>query len=173
MTEEKHAVSKYDNNKSTKIAKIDKTITKLGNKTKLRGLIFYGSGLMKRIYGKRWIGSPWLNLNLSFVGMENVEYIDVTDNRIDLDSGIFLGVSGLKTFIVSGSEMSSFSAQTADTIPAVEILGLANLKFDLNIFQSTSSRIFKNLKSLMRLELSSNSLSFLTQNTFSTNNQMT
>ncbi|XP_059141009.1 toll-like receptor 4 [Physella acuta] len=107
------------------------------------------------------------------INSENLEYLDLTDNGFIYPTGKIQGLTGLKTLLSSGNDFSDFSPTFLDSFSAVENLALANCRFDLNSFQSNSLRIFKNLKLLKRLDLSLNSLSFLAQNTFSTNQQMT
>ncbi|XP_059141004.1 toll-like receptor 13 [Physella acuta] len=149
------------------------TDVKRKNKTKFKGLIFYGSKSLKYLNVRKSIDSARLNINISFVGMENLEYLDFTDNGFKAASGKFEGLTKLKTILASGNQLSDFSPTFLDSVPNVENLALANSKFDLNSFQSNSSRIFLNLKSLKRLDLSLNSLSFLAPNTFSTNPNLT
>ncbi|XP_059141007.1 toll-like receptor 4 [Physella acuta] len=115
----------------------------------------------------------WLKINISFVGMENVEYVDARDNGFNQGYGKCEGLTGLKTLLGSGNDFAFFSPTSFDSISAVENLALANCRFDVNNFQLNSLRIFRNLKSLKRLDLSLNALTFLAENTFSTNPNMT
>ncbi|XP_059141008.1 toll-like receptor 4 [Physella acuta] len=105
--------------------------------------------------------------------MENAEYLDARDTGFRLAYGKFEGLTGLKTLLGSGNDLSAFSPTFLDSFSAVENLALANCMFDVNNFQLNSLRIFINLKLLKRLDLSLNALTFLTQNTFSTNPNLT
>ncbi|XP_059141002.1 toll-like receptor 4 [Physella acuta] len=150
-----------------------KRIVKSKNNTKVKGIIFYGSRSLKYVHVGKSIQSSWLNSNISLVGFQNVEYIDGTDNGFKFATGRIEGLTGIKTLLFSGNDFSVLSPSFLDPFTTVEILAMANCRFDLNSFQSNSLRLLTNLKLLKRLDLSLNSLSFLAHNTFSTNHQMT
>ncbi|XP_059141010.1 toll-like receptor 13 [Physella acuta] len=134
----------------------------------------------------QWMGSKIAFLRLlTLRNLENVYFygaleddtgskcLDLTDNGFRNATGKFQGLTGLKTVLFSGNHFSDFSPTFLDSFSTVENLALSNCRFDLNSFQSNSLRIFMNLKSLRRLDVSLNSLSFLAPNTFSTNPNMT
>ncbi|XP_059141011.1 toll-like receptor 4 [Physella acuta] len=151
----------------------DEIIVKRKNNTKLKSIIFYGSKSLKYLHIGQLMDGANLDINISFVGMENVEYLDASDNGFQFATGRIEGLTKIKTVLFSGNDFSDFSPTFLDSFSAVENLGLANCRFDLNSFQSNSLRIFMNLKSLKLLDLSLNSLSFIAPNTFSTNPNMT
>ncbi|KAH9509274.1 hypothetical protein Btru_046651 [Bulinus truncatus] len=134
--------------------------------------IFQVSDKLKTIIAREAISSSALNIDIKFVGAENLEHLDLSDSILHTFTGSIHGLTSIKTAILSGNGMSQLSVNFFDPFPTLENLALAKCQLDASFFSLCSKRVFQNLTLLKQLDLSFNYLRIFNSGTFLYNSKL-
>ncbi|KAK6964458.1 TLR cluster1 member 30 [Biomphalaria glabrata] len=121
---------------------------------------------------QRLVMSQSFEYHFILVGAQNVTSLDISDSGFYRFNGLMEGVSAIKTLIISGNDVSVLSVSFFDTFVSLENFAISSCKLDRDFISLNSRRIFQNHTRLQELDISSNSLNYLSQNTFSYNNRL-
>ncbi|XP_059161269.1 toll-like receptor 4 [Physella acuta] len=153
---------------STKIVTKEKASTEMGS----RGIQIYFSKSLKIVRAARVVSSSKFNRRFNFVGAKNFELLDLSDSGFKNFSEPLHGLIGLRYLDLSSTHMSIMTENWFDYLPKLETLVLSNCQLDANFMAKKSGRLFSQLKSLERLDLSSNSLTLLADDMFANNSHL-
>ncbi|KAH9492906.1 hypothetical protein Btru_032583 [Bulinus truncatus] len=115
----------------------------------------------------------YLNVKCRVHGGQNLLYLDVTNDVLELFEFPIVGFPNLKTFKISYNDLSSFTKSLFDFLPSLESLYVDHCQLSSSFMSQYSDRVLKNLTNLTLLDLSYNSLDILSPKTFSENNKLT
>ncbi|XP_055867123.1 toll-like receptor 4 [Biomphalaria glabrata] len=122
---------------------------------------------------KRLVPGLSLQLDVTFCGADNLQYIDISDSGFHTFTGHIRGLSSVKTAIISGNDISILSEYFLDEIYGLENLAVSKCQLDRNFIALKSARILQNITKLKVLDISNNSLNGLSKGTFSRNSELT
>uniref|UniRef100_A0A2C9LIS6 TIR domain-containing protein n=1 Tax=Biomphalaria glabrata TaxID=6526 RepID=A0A2C9LIS6_BIOGL len=121
---------------------------------------------------KRLVPGLSLQLDVTFCGADNLQYIDISDSGFHTFTGHIRGLSSVKTAIISGNDISILSEYFLDGIYGLENLAVSKCQLDRNFIALKSARILQNITKLKVLDISNNSLNGLSKGTFSRNSEL-
>ncbi|XP_059161193.1 toll-like receptor 4 [Physella acuta] len=107
--------------------------------------------------------------NGTFVYADNLVYLDVSDGGGSMFTHHLHGLTNIKAFILSGSELTVINRTFFDTMPSLETLDLSSCKLSGQFMAESGGRLFQNLQYLKQLDLSFNQLAFLSPEIFYNN----
>ncbi|XP_059161373.1 toll-like receptor 4 [Physella acuta] len=131
--------------------------------------ILYVSKSIKHFVISRVFSYFTIELNFRVIGAEHVLYLDLSDGGGSRFNALVKGLTGLRTFLLSGNDLFELNAQFFDTMPSLQALDLSGCNLNREQMSSSSERLFLNLQNLQQLDLSFNSLTSLSSRTFSSN----
>ncbi|XP_059161388.1 toll-like receptor 4 [Physella acuta] len=132
-------------------------------------IILYVSKSIKYVGLSRVFPRFTIQWNVRVIGAERVLYLDVSDGGGSRFSALVKGLTGLRTFLLSGNDLFELNPQFFDTMPSLQALDLSGCNLNREQMSSSSERLFLNLQHLQQLDLSLNSLTSLSSSTFSSN----
>ncbi|KAK6964485.1 TLR cluster1 member 31 [Biomphalaria glabrata] len=133
---------------------------------------FYISENLRYINARRLVISSLVEDHFIIYGAHNAEYLDISDSGFKDFTGIVEGFTSLRTCILSGNDLSKVSIPFFEYLPSMENLALSNCRLERDFMSQHSHVLFKNLTRLRQLDLSSNSLNYLSKNTFLFNSHL-
>ncbi|XP_059161267.1 toll-like receptor 4 [Physella acuta] len=112
------------------------------------------------------------DLTVNVVRGERLQLIDISDSGFNNFTKPISGFTGLRFVDLSSNQMSVVTENWFDYLPKLETLVLSNCQLDGNFMAKKSGRLFSKLKSLQRLDLSTNSLTILSEDMFVYNSHL-
>ncbi|XP_059154837.1 toll-like receptor 4 [Physella acuta] len=112
------------------------------------------------------------DINLTFVGAENLCYVDLSYSRGRRYTCPIRGLNNVKTFILTGNNIIDICGDFFDTMPSIETLDLSRNQLQNGNMFALDGRLFQKLFNLKQLELSFNHISALSSNIFHTNKKL-
>lgn len=126
----------------------------------------YVSRSLRHLIFREFIDVSYLNRIIHFKGADRVVQLDFSNCGFTTFTGEIHGFTGLKILNASGTDLRIVSVSFLDTFPNVEVLSVANSLLPNWLLANYGDRLFHKLTKLKLLDLSSNSLALLHQQTF-------
>ncbi|XP_059166605.1 toll-like receptor 4 [Physella acuta] len=136
------------------------------------GLLIFVLTSVRMLNCRRLIASTTLNLRITVMKGEQLELVDISDSGFNSFFVPILGLTGLRFLDMSSNLIYVFSEDWFDYVPKLETLVLFNCELDGSFMAKKSGRLFSRLNSLLRLDLSSNSLTILAEDLFANNTRI-
>ncbi|XP_059166612.1 toll-like receptor 4 [Physella acuta] len=165
----------FDWRKYFKLSERSDSVSSLADLPKITrptGILVYIFRSVRILNCRRFIASTTLNLRITVMQGEQLELLDISDSGFNSFFVPILGLTGLRFLDMSSNLIYVFSEDWFDYVPKLEVLVLFNCELDGSFMAKKSGRLFSRLNSLLRLDLSSNSLTILAEDMFANNTQI-
>ncbi|BFZ09822.1 hypothetical protein BsWGS_12860 [Bradybaena similaris] len=135
-------------------------------------LRIYMSESLKYMKISNTFGHSRLDMDIQFIGATNLIYFDMSDGLVRNFKINIKGLEALKTLKISANDASVLSETFFDGMCHLEELHISSCNLNATFMSNQSARIFSNLLDLKRMDLSSNYLTSLSDETFARNTLM-
>ncbi|XP_059149089.1 toll-like receptor 4 [Physella acuta] len=141
-------------------------LSQRGTKFVEKGIIVYMSSSLRYLDFKRLFSSLSFELPVTFVGANNVRFLDISESSGEIYTSTVKGLDNLKIFILAGNGISVLSYSFFDKMPGLETLDLSRNQIPNDLMSNFGDRLFQKLTNLHQLELSFNSFKSMSSKTF-------